>query len=308
MKRNGVNRLRAVGLLALAFLLSLNARADPTMPEESGAKFYGITVEQYKALVKHQEEIGREYDMALKSTEGVRKLQAIFRKAIANIDAASDPVTSDGNNLPASFTALFFPKQPKVDSNTLNVPVTVAMSKSGFMGLSPDNLLDQETILFAAGLTNTAPEILLPVLQERAHVFPPTAADYMLYGEIYDSLRDNNFDLVGADDTANLGPQVPRSRSVGLLKLAQAKNPIYRLLAVRAAEMVEPDETKRLNFYYAYLNETDLYILASAIDGVAKTTTPATISVLQSFQAAAQKNGNAKFADLIQEQIKRLKQ
>ncbi len=100
--------------------------------------------------------------------------------------------------------------------------------------------------------------------------------------------------------------KVPLSRSVALLQLAQAKNPIYRLLAVKAAGDVEHDKDKRLNFYSTYVGEADPHILSSVIDGVANTETPGAATVLQSLQPAVEKTGDAKLAAHLQNQILRL--
>jgi hypothetical protein len=326
-KRNTPHLLRVTGLLALAFLLLLNGRGDTPTQHEQYAKIYteqleqdkqeaklyglalseleegkrrGLTPKQMLAVKSLEPQLTNEYKMALKSPEGASQLRATLRKAIANIDAASTPVTPNGNNLPASFTVLFFPKQ-----GPDNMAPLAAVVNSGFMGLSPDNYLDQYTLRQAGLLINTAPEIVMPILQERAKVFPPTAADYILdlYLTVY--MADNDYYRTpqGSPTDSTL---VPPSRCAGLLTMAQARNPIYRLLAAGEAYKVETDETERLNFYSAYLNETDPYIMDLVINRVAETKTPAAISVLQSFQPAVQATGDAKLAARLQEQIQRL--
>jgi hypothetical protein len=329
MKRNTPHLLKVIGLLALASLPLLNGRGDALTPDEQSAKVYGLTPEQLEhdkqeaklngltlsdleqgklsgftpkliLLVRKLEpQLTNEYSLALKSPEGASQLQATLRKALANIDAASTPVTAKGNNLPASFIDLVFPKQEE-SSSDFAVRSAVIYSP-GFMGLSSDNYVDQLTLEeWVWQLITNAPEILMPVLQERAKVFPPTAADYILCFSVEIGIDEaNDYHLTGVG--------VPPSCSVGLLTMAQARNPIYRFIAVAEAEFVEPDMTKRLNFYSRYVNETDPYILTLAINGVAETKAPTAKNVLQSFLPAVQKTGDAKLATRLQEQIQSLK-
>jgi len=288
--------LRISWLLVITILLLSNGRGDAPSPEEQQAKLRGLTLEQAHAIKKLGEDLESEYKLALQSLQGASQFQATLRKAIANIDAGSTPATTTGSNLPASFTDLYFPKQPKAGSGAEGA------MKPGFMGLGANNFADQFTLLWAGRLINTAPEILMPILEERAKVFPPTAADYILYGAVNAGIDDNNYDL-----TPNGSPtdpdQVSLSRSAGLLQFAHAKNPIYRLLAARAAEFVEPDKDKRLNFYSAYLNETDPYILGAAVDAVANTKKPGAATLLQSFRPTVEKTGDTKLAARLQDQI-----
>jgi hypothetical protein len=294
-KQNMLHLRNIVGLLAMIILLLSNGRADTPSSEEQHAKSRGLTLDQYNTLKKLGEELESEYKLALQSPQGASQFQATLRKAIADIDAKSTPVTTNGSNLPVSFTDRYFPKHQGKDVDQL---------KADPMGLGSNNL-DVYTLLWAGQLINTAPEILMPILQERAKFFPPTAADYILYDVIRTALDDNNYDLTphGSPTDPN---QVSPSRSAGLLQLAQAKNPIYRLLAAEAANYVEPDKNKRVNFYSAYLNETDPVIQTTAIKGVASTQTPSTTTVLQSFQTAAHQNGNAEGADAAQKAIQQL--
>ena len=295
-KRNMLHLRNIVWLLAMIILLLSNGRADTPSPEEQQAKLRGETLEQYHAIKNLGEQLTDEYAAALKSPAAASQFQAILRKAIANIDAVGTPATTVGNNLPVSFTNLYFPK---------NQSKNAAQMKAGSMGLSSDNRLDEYTLLWAGQLVNTAPEILMPILEERAKVFPPTATDYILYGTIRTALDDNNYDLTSHGSPTDPN-QVSPSRSAGLLQLAQAKNPIYRLLAAEAADYVEPDKNKRVNFYSTYLNETDPIIQTVAIKGVANTQTSSTPATLQSFQAAARQNGNAEGVDAAQKAIQRL--
>jgi hypothetical protein len=275
-------------LLAMTILIFSNGRGDAP------------SLEDQRASIKNRsEELESEYKLALQSSQGASQLQTTLRKAISNIDAASTPVTTGNANLPASFTDLYFPKQPKAGSGAEGA------MKPGFMGLGANNFSDQFTLLWAGRLINTAPEILMPILEERAKVFPPTAADYILYGAVSAAIDDNNYDLTPHGSPTD-PTQVSLSRSAGLLQLAHAKNPIYRLLAARAGVFVERDEAKRLNFYSAYLNESDPTIQTAAVTGLANAKTPAAVATLQSFQTAAQQHGNAQGAKAAEEAIQRI--
>jgi hypothetical protein len=298
-KRNSAPLMKIAGLLVLGFFMLLDVQADAPSVDQQVADLaakQGITPEQLKSMAQHGKELEQEYQMATKSPDGISKLQATLRKAIANIDAASTPVTSDGNKLPASFMDLFYPKTSRVESPTF------FMMKPGFMGLKADNLSDQQTLIgLVPTLTNTHPEILLPLLQERADTVPPTAADYLLYGAISEGLQD-----APTDNLENKPDEVALPQGIGLLNLSHAKNPIYRLLGVHAAEYVEANQTNRVNFYSAFLNEPDPTVQTSAVTGLAGTKTPATLGALQSLQAAAQRNGNAQGTKAAEEAIQRL--
>ena len=175
--------LRTGGLLALALSLLLNVHADPASEQrEHDAKRLGITLGQVDALTKRGEEIQREYILAVKSPADVGQFQAALRKAIANIDAASKSVPN-GNNLPTSFTDLFIPKTGVALNSTEGAE---DMMKPGFLGLSADTFLDQNSLVFVGEAINTAPEIIMPVILERAEKFPPTPADYILYESLYE--------------------------------------------------------------------------------------------------------------------------
>jgi len=298
MKKNTTCVLTLAGLFTLAFLLSLHVQGDAPSIEEQGDaqnKKLGITPDQAKTLRARSKELEQEVQMATKSPEGVAKLQATLRQAIAHIDAASTPVASDGNKLPSSFVDLFSPKNSTMD------PPETSMMKSGFMGLKADNLSDQQTLSTIWMVMQSNPEIVLPLLQERAATLPPTAADYMIYGFSLEGLQD-----APTDNLENKPDQVALPQGIGLLNLSHAKNPIYRLLAVRAVGFVEANQTNQVNFYSTFLNEPDPTIQTSAVIGLAGTKTPATLAALQSFQAAAQQNGNTRAVKVAEEAIQRL--
>jgi hypothetical protein len=304
--------LRTAYFFVFGTLLTLNARADNLTPEqrEQAAKGFGMTLAQFDTFETQAVELQRAIEMVLKAPENASKFQATLKKAIANINTASKPVTTNGDNLPASFTDLVFSNQ-KVNPYSQSEQAMVTVLNTGFMGLATDNRIDQTVLMFAGLLLNTAPEILMPELQERAKVFPPTAADYIFYECVIDGIEENNYEMVGSRGNATFpsdAPQLPLTGSAGLLTLAHAKNPIYRLLAAQAAYRgVEPDEAKRLKFYSSYLNETDPYILGFVIKAIAWDKSPIAASVLETFEPAVQKTEDAKLISFFQEQTPRLK-
>ena len=274
MKRHSLYLLRANEFLVLAFLLLLQVPANAQSSENKRiADSFGIPQEQRKEILASMKAVADELQIAVDSPEKGNQFQAKLRKAIAYIDANSNQITTNGNKLPVSFTDLFFPNK----SNTTDAGLDWV--KSGFMGIKSDHFVDQYTLILAGFLIDKAPEILLPLLQERAKVSPPTAADYLLYGSVLTALDDNQ-------EAFGVPGKVPLSRSVALLQLAQAQNPIYRLLAAKAAGYVEHDNEKRLNFYSTYVGEADPHIVSSVIDSVStefvEFKTPAAINILQS--------------------------
>jgi hypothetical protein len=286
----------------MALSLLLNGRGDEPTPAEQYAKMYKLNPEQLLALKKLEPQLTNQYDVALKSPEGAVQFLATLRKAMVNIDEASTPVKINGNTLPASFTDIFFPKKEGPSSDPFERYNSV--SKSGFMGLGPDNFVDQYTLSWAGRLIISAPDILMPVLQERAKMFHPTASDYILYA----SAIEFAYAAAMSEDNGDNLNQVSLSSSAGLLTMAQAKNPIYRLLAAQLLVFLAPKDITLWKFYSAYLNETDPTILASIIEELGPVKNPASLNLLQSLQPAVQKTGDAKLEAYLQEQIKRLKQ
>ncbi len=61
---------------------------------------------------------------------------------MANIDAAGKPVKTNGNNLPASFTDIFFPNGKNLHTSDVDC------FHVGLMGLTQDNYVDQLTLVW----------------------------------------------------------------------------------------------------------------------------------------------------------------
>lgn len=312
-KRNTPRLLRVAELWALTFFLLPDAHADiPWRDEHENTQEQVLSLKQFEPQLAN---LRTEYRMALKSPEGASQFQATIRKAIANIDAASKPITAHGNNLPASFSDLFRPQNGGLDASKVDC------YHVGVMGLSLSNYVDQVTLDWAAKLIISAPDILMPVLLERAKISPPTVADYILFGQITENiigqLDDEDHDRHTGQVTA--GNQVFLSSTAGLLTLAKGKNPIYRLLVAdmgvalcldrKSSHITELNaETTMLNLNSQFLNETDPIILSRVISGMAEFKTPAAVSLLQSFRPAVQKTEDANLEAHLQDQIQRLKQ
>jgi hypothetical protein len=297
-KQHAHRLLKANGLWAIAFLLLLNARGDEPTRNEEYAKIYKLTPEQLLVLKNLEPELTNEYNMALKSPEGASQFQAVLRKAMLNIDAASIPIATNGEKLPASFVDIFVSKHEGTFSDSIDRANGAFMP--GFMGLGPNDYADQLTLNWGGQLTNSAPDIVMPLLKERANVFPPTATDYILYSTV------TGFMLAKEISDENL-IQAPLSSSAGLLTMAKARNPICRSMAARLFRFWEPKDTTPSRFYAAYLNETDPIILAFIIDALGTDKGPDSITLLQSFEPAIQKTGDAKLEAHLKNQIQRQK-
>jgi hypothetical protein len=289
-KENIRCRLSAWVLLVLSLSLLLNVHADSLSDgREQTAKRLGISLAQVDSLMQCEEELQREYMLAVKSPAEVGPFQDALKKAIANIDATSIPVIPNGNNLPVSFVDQFVPKKGVEPFATKGLE---EMMKPGFMGIPTDNIVDQYSLNLFDDVINTAPEIIMPILQERAEKFPPTPADYILYGFLHVGFEDNDIDTFGFDAHRHDPPQVSLSHASGLLQMGHAKNPIYRLLAVQAANMIEKDKAKLLNFYSACMNETDPFIRRCLIDGIAGVDSAQATDMLKELLAKTQKDGD----------------
>lgn len=131
------------------------------------------------------------------------------------------------------------------------------------------------------------------MLWSRANELPPTKGDLIAYAVVSAAVREATGDQSALE---NWRP------------LMEAKNPIYRLLALEAARYAFPAEARslpsespktsdvvgaqRLGFYREYLRETDPLIVATVIDAVAKVGSPDARKTLEEMRAQQTQLGN----------------
>jgi len=204
------------------------------------------------------------------------KIHALWAEAVSKLKnvtlvSASSPRILNGILLPDEFASPWNPN------------MTVESSESLLSGLS--------YMCVAAGGKQLA-EIAL----ERADHLPPTVEDIATFKAL------------------NMGVKELDSAKRGVFfedwePLANARNPLYRLLALRAAvqttsraaaglssedpNFIRVDAPAKLGFYLRYLNESDPTILSEAIAAIATVPTPEARQAIEKFQVTQQQRGDA---------------
>ena len=131
------------------------------------------------------------------------------------------------------------------------------------------------------------------MLWNRANELPPTKGDLVAYAVVSVAVREATGEQSALE---NWRP------------LMEAKNPVYRLLALEAARYAFPAEARslpsespktsevvgahRLAFYREYLRETDPLIVATLLDAVSKVGRPDARQVLEEMRAQQVQLGN----------------
>ena len=139
-------------------------------------------------------------------------------------------------------------------------------------------------------------EMLVDFAKKRMNALPPTSIDL-------ETFRILNSAII------ELGPTKKISAFEPWKPLAKARNPLYRLLALRAAirttaqsasnlSSEDPsynrvDGSAKLDFYLNFLDEKDPIMLAEAISAVATVPTPEARKAIENFQASQMQRGNA---------------
>ena len=143
----------------------------------------------------------------------------------------------------------------------------------------------------------SVPDCLLPDLALlQSDRLPPTKSDLVVFQALNDAV-------------AELGPTMKVSQFEKWEPLGKARNPLFRLLALRAAirttsqaasalssedpNYIRVDGPAKLNFYLSFLGEADPVILAEAIGAVATVPTPEARRAIENFQVEQQQRGDA---------------
>jgi hypothetical protein len=158
---------------------------------------------------------------------------------------------------------------------------SAAACRAGFLGLPPEQLSSQ--LKLYAGTQEVArlrADHLSPLLSGRAASSTATAADWALYAAVTDGVQDNP-DFQHADSPTTSEPRLPYAAE--LLRLARAKNAVYRLLAVKLAPQLERDRAKLSVFYQQFANDHEEVIRRTAIQGLKGVNPPNLDSILKAF-------------------------
>lgn len=233
-------------------------------------------------------------------------------------------VNADGNisNLSANFTQLWndgiarLPNTPlpssKVseiaDGTRLPNEIETVLRESR-LGTGEDTAeeLVRAVAMWSALMCN---DILTDFARQRANTLPPTKADIAIYEALNAGIRQFT-QTRGQSSFASFEQWEP---------FATAANPIYRLLALRAAPIavskpawevnVDRKEFNQINampkmkFYLSYLDEKDPVILANAISTLATVPLPEAREAIEKFHAEQLQRGDKALIQAAEEALR----
>jgi hypothetical protein len=226
-----------------------------------------------------QRELG---GIKMNDPEFAMKVSRLWKESVAQLSAATLPSATDakvanGTRLPKELEDALHARTNKNDD------------------ASPQDMLNGLGVVMASTQTDLLPQYA----QERMNALPPTATDLA----IFEALNRGIGELNPSSGVATFERWEP---------LAKARNPLYRLLALRAAirttsraafglSSEDPNYTRidgpaKLGFYLSFLDESDPIILAEAIAAVATVPTPEARQAIEKFQAVQQQRGDAALA------------
>jgi len=218
------------------------------------------------------------------------KVSRLWKESVAQLSAAALPSAMDakvanGTRLPTELVVALHASSDKSDD------------------ASPQDMLNGLGFVMAS----TQTDLLSQYAQERMHALPPTAADLA----IFEALNRGIGELNSSSGVATFEMWEP---------LAKARNPLYRLLALRAAirttsraasslSSEDPNYTRvdgpaKLGFFLSFLDESDPIILAEAIAAVATVPTTAARQAIENFYAVQQQRGDAALAHVAAEALR----
>jgi hypothetical protein len=216
-----------------------------------------------------------------------QKIKSLWAEAVSKIKnesvlSASSPNVFNGLSLPAELAS---PWNPNMTMD------------------SPESLISGLSYMCVAAGGKQLAEIAL----ERANNLPPTVQDIVIFQAL------------------NMGVKELDSSKRGVSfedwePLAKARNPLYRLLALRAAmhttsraaaglSSEDPNYTRvdapaKLGFYLSFLDESDPVILSEAIAAVATVPTPEARQAIEKFHASQQQRGDASLVQAAEEALR----
>ncbi|SKA94314.1 hypothetical protein SAMN02745166_02136 [Prosthecobacter debontii] len=160
-----------------------------------------------------------------------------------------------------------------------------------------------QTMLNALGLVmaSTQSDLLSQYAKERANTLPPTTTDIAIFEALNLAINE-------------LGPSTDVSIFEVWEPLANARNPVYRLLALRAAihstsraafglSSEDPnfnrvDASAKLGFYLNFLDEIDPIILSESITAISTVPTTKARQTIETFLITQQKRGDTSLAQV----------
>ncbi|HRR28344.1 MAG TPA: hypothetical protein P5270_03200 [Victivallales bacterium] len=173
-----------------------------------------------------------------------------------------DTNINKGILLPPELEAIVFKKFfDKNESNLL---------EPQFMGIPVEDFTKQ-LILYSVsfGLASTqSSEVLMQFLHAVSNHLPPTVGDIIVFRGVYNGLRDASIEMqsIGKPEDENIKIDI---KLVDWKRLALAKNPIYRFLAIYSPyDNFQYTNEELLEFYQAYSNETDPEIRKYVMGGL----------------------------------------
>lgn len=274
--------------------------SDPAAKHESQPKLVAIAAsdskqapkrgpkQKYPQLISSPPPANAITERLTRELSGIRPEDANFKEKVSqlwrdNVNRLPDSrLSSTGEELIAKGVAL--PQEllsPRPRDTSTDNPAAM-LDALGFVALGRIDLL---------------PEFV----RQRANVLPPTSVDLAMFDALNNALDE-------------LGPTRLGTPLEPWVQFASAANPVYRLLALRAAMHttsqaalgLSPEDPKytridapaKLVFYLRYLEESDAIILSEAIAAIATVPTAEARQAIEKFQVLQQQQGNTALAQV----------
>lgn len=266
------------------------------------AAVWGVPKEKTLTLLRREQALWEKFAGLLKSEDASDTVPMLSEMATA-LRGTPEP-NANGQRLPESFLAMLGYSADTVPGLAGADSPSLKSMKPGFAGVEVENMPEQHILATATQeLAKRRPDLLAMLAKERAKNAVPTAADYILFNAITDGLAASPFLQSTGDDS-----EEPKVLPYGaeLMELAQMPNPVYRLIAVRAARSAEPDAKKLVAFYSSFVRETEPAIQQAAIDGLEAVRDTSALDALRRFDADLKARGNADVRRTVEEAIRRL--
>lgn len=168
---------------------------------------------------------------------------------------------------------------------------TARMARAGFLGLPVERLPEQRVLAGAVRrLTATSLNAILPLLQERS-MMEPSPVDYIIYGNIRDGLAQNT-ETQSTGSAHELRKILPGA--AGFKELAAAKNPVYRLLSIDLAPVVESNQSMLVIFNSEFITDPEPVIKVAAASALLNIKTPSARAAIEAFASEPEQSGNPK--------------
>ena len=223
-----------------------------------------------RAIVTKELELKQKLDQLTSRGGNESEVKKHLTNLFANLSAIAPEVPVDGtqdggSSLPDAFLEVF-------PNGSTGGTYENQLLSADLPWITDDTLYELRSLLAAPQvLAQRRPDVLLDFVTQQLNHLPPTQADFVLYYSTITAIREHQ-------------PKTETANKNRWLELRSAKNPIYRLLALKSARWVSEDEQTLLDFYRSYLGEQDSALHLAARDEINALNTVAAAELLGEFE------------------------